>query len=283
MDEENLDIEMPKRLPRSLPEITMFRGDQFMINLAKIHDSPNCQKILNRFRSRTITLKKDDASYRVLSHWDDLDLLECERGSEKGWRRFNLIERLWVQVIIQLRKIGLSLEQIKLSKPFFFEQISHRCLLTYAEYYCLSALVLGRPVKFLILEDGQAEFLDYSELNRIEKWTSLRHFISLSINQLLSTILNKPLNVNYPLEREVNLHQYEICDLIDSEDFDSLKIVKTGNAVRGFEHQKTFSGKIPESEITEGHDEYEIRKKVLYNHVTSRTRIVKKNIKEKKQ
>jgi hypothetical protein len=283
MNEENLDIKIPTRLPRSLPEITMFRGDQFMINLIKIHDSPNCQKILSHFRLRTLALKKNDATYRVVSHWDDLGLLECERGSEKGWRRFNLIERLWVQVIIQLRKIGLSLEQIKLSKPFFFEQISSRSLFSYAEYYCLSAFVLGRPVKLLILEDGQAEFLDHSELNGIEEWTSLRHFISLSVNQLLSTMLNKSLNVKYPLEREVSLYQHEICDLMDSEDFDVLKIVKNGNRVTGFEYQKTFSGKVPEQELTDSYSNYEIRKKVVDGHVTSRTRTVRKSTKAKKQ
>ncbi|MEI8124594.1 MAG: MerR family transcriptional regulator [Parachlamydiaceae bacterium] len=282
-NETHLDnLEIPSKLPRSLPEITMFRGDQFMINLIKIHESPKCQKTIEGFRSRTLSLKKDDATYRVLSHWDNLDLLECERDGEKGWRRFNLIERLWVQVIIRLRKIGLSLEQIKLSKPFFFEQISSKCWISYVEYYCLSALILGRPVKLLVLEDGQAEFLDYAELNGIEEWTSLRHFISLSVNQMLSTVLNKPLKINHPLEREVSLHQYQICDLIDSEDFDFMKIVKNENTMTGFEYQKTFSGKIPEKELTDGYSNYEIRKKVVDDHVTSQTRTIRKSTKEKK-
>lgn len=284
MNEEiNLNVnETPSKLPRSSPEITMFRGDQFMINLISSNESPKCRKMVDSFRSRVLSLKKEDATYRVLSHWDTLGLLECERDGEKGWRRFNLIERLWVQVIIQLRKQGLSLEKIKLSKPFFFEKISDRCWVTYAEYYCLSVFALGRPVKLIVLEDGQAEFLDYSELSGIEKWTSLRHFISLSVNELLATLLKRPLKVNYPLEREVSIHQHEICDLIDSEDFDALKIVKDKGEMSGFEYAKSFSGKIPENELTEGYNDYEIKKKIVGGHVTSRTRIVRKNIKEKR-
>ena len=270
------------KLARPLPEITMFRGDQFMINLVRSYESSKCRKMVNDFRSRVLSLKKEDATYRVLSHWDTMGLLECERDGEKGWRRFNLIERLWVQVIIQLRKLGLPLEKIKLSKPFFFEKISDRCWLTYAEYYCLSVFAFARPVKLIVLEDGQAEFLDYSELSGIEELTSLRHFISLSINELLSTLLKKPLKVNYPLEREVSIHQHEICDLIDSEDFDVLKIVKDKNEMSGFEYTKSFSGKTPENELTEGYNDYEIKKKVVDGHVTSRTRIVRKNTKEKK-
>lgn len=284
MDEEiNLnEIEFPIKLPRSLPEVTMFRGDNFMINLVRFDESPKCRKMVNSFRSRVLALKKEDTTYRVLSHWDSMGLLECERDGTKGWRRFNLIERLWVQVIIQLRKLGLPLEKIKLSKPFFFERISDHCWITYAEYYCLSAFALGRPVQLIVLEDGQAEFLDHSELRGVEKWTSLRHFISLSVNQLLSTLLNKPLKVNYPLEREVSVHQHEICDLIDSEDFDALKIIKDKNEMSGFEYTKSFSGKTSENELTEGYNDYEIKKKVVDGHVTSRTRIVRKNTKEKK-
>lgn len=260
----------------------MFRGDQFMINLVRSYESPQCRKMVDDFRLRVLSLKKEDATYRVLSHWDTMGLLECDRDGEKGWRRFNLVERLWVQVIIQLRKLGLPLEKIKLSKPFFFEKISDRSWVTYAEYYCLSVIAIGRPVQLIILEDGQTEFLDYSELKGVEELTSLRHFISLSLNELLSTLLNKQLKVNYPLEREVNTYQYEICDLIDSEDFDALKIIKDKNEMSGFEYTKSFSGKIPENELTEGYNDYEIKKKVVDGHVTSRTRIVRKNIKEKK-
>src|SRR4051812_11956610 len=101
------------RLPRSLPEIAMFRGDHFARNLARSYESKKCQELIKNFRHRVLALKKEDATYRTLSHWDSMELLECERDGEKGWRRFNLIERLWVQVIIQLRKLGLSLEKIK--------------------------------------------------------------------------------------------------------------------------------------------------------------------------
>jgi hypothetical protein len=212
-----------------------------------------------------------------------MELLECEREGEKGWRRFNLIERLWVQVIIQLRKIGLSLEKIKLSKPFFFEKISDSCWINYAEYYCLSAFAIGRPVQFIVLEDGQAEFLDYAELRDAEKWTSLTHFISLSVNTLLSTVLKKPLDVNHPLEREISLDQYKICDLIDAEDFDFLKIAKDKGKMVGFEYQKSFSGKIPEQVLTENFNNYEIKKRIVDGHVTSRTRIVREKTEEQEQ
>lgn len=280
---EEFSADTSSKLPRSYPEITMFRGDHFIINLSKTYESQNCQKLIKNFRSRILTLKQEDATYRTLSHWDTMELLECEREGGKGWRRFNLIERLWVQVIIELRKIGLSLEKIKLSKPFFFEKISDDCWITYAEYYCLSAFAIARPVQFIVLQDGQAEFLDYAELREAEKWTSLTHFISLSVNNLLSAVLKKPLKVNHPLEREVSLDQYKICDLLDAEDFDFLRIVKDKGEMVGFEYQKSFSGKIPEYELTENFKNYEIKKNIVNGHVTSRTRIVREKTKEREQ
>jgi len=280
---EDFSIDTSSKLPRSHPEITMFRGDHFSINLSKTYESQNCQKLIKNFRSRILALTQEDATYRTISHWDTMGLLECERDGEKGWRRFNLIERLWVQVIIELRKIGLSLEKIKLSKPFFFEKISDSCWITYAEYYCLSAFAIARPVQLIVLEDGQAEFLDCAELKDAEKWTSLRHFISLSVNNLLSAILKKPLKINHPLEREVSLDQYKICGLIDSEDFDFLRVAKDKGEMVGFEYQKSFSGKIPEQELTENFNNYEIKKNIVNGRVASRTRIIREKAKRQKQ
>ncbi len=137
-------------------------------------------------------------------------------------------------------------------------------------------LLVGGPVQFIVLEDGQAEFLDHSELRGAEQWTPLGRFVSLSINNLLSSILKKPLKVNYPLEREVSVDQHEICDLIDSEDFDFLRIVKDKGEMVGFEYQKSFSGKISEGELTDGYNNYEIKKNVVNGHVTSRTSAVRR-------
>ncbi|MBS0626729.1 MAG: MerR family transcriptional regulator [Verrucomicrobia bacterium] len=63
-------------------------------------------------------------SYRVLNHWDEEGLLECVRDSEKGWRKFNLIEGFWVHAIEALRKMGLSFQSLGKVKRCIFHEIT---------------------------------------------------------------------------------------------------------------------------------------------------------------
>ena len=45
-------------LPRSQPEITMFRGDHFADKFDSIYESQKCQKLIENFRSEFWPLKR---------------------------------------------------------------------------------------------------------------------------------------------------------------------------------------------------------------------------------
>ncbi len=104
-------------LNRSLPQISQFREHHLNQNLTTSFESEVCQKMVENFRTRNLTLQQDDVPYRVLSHWDSAGLLECERENGSGWRRFNLIERLdylslRLEIFVEVRPLfcrGLAL------------------------------------------------------------------------------------------------------------------------------------------------------------------------------
>ena len=125
-DLENSDctLDANKGLPREgCPIISIVRGDSFWPNLIKIENSEKALHILKQLRTRKTAIEKNEIPYRVLNHWDSLNLIECDRESSKGWRRFNLIEGLWISVIKKGRELGLSLDKIAKAKPYFFENI----------------------------------------------------------------------------------------------------------------------------------------------------------------
>src|SRR5882724_9837799 len=51
-------------------------------------------------------------SGRVLSHWIKQRLLPYT-FDEKGWRKFNFIEFIWIKVIQELRRLGISIQEIE--------------------------------------------------------------------------------------------------------------------------------------------------------------------------
>lgn len=58
--------------------------------------------------------KKNGVSSRVLNHWEKMGLIPLST-KRKGhtWRRFNLIELLWLFIILKMRDVGTPLELIK--------------------------------------------------------------------------------------------------------------------------------------------------------------------------
>ena len=72
------------------------RGNAFLSHAYHICQSEKIQDLLKLFRIRTAyyDMDKDWRFYRVLSHWDSKELIECERESMDGRRKFNLIEAL---------------------------------------------------------------------------------------------------------------------------------------------------------------------------------------------
>ena len=86
-------------------------GDRFFINFATISDSEGCKKFLRHIRLWD-HLIQNIVFCRVLNHWEMQGFLECERNYESRWRKFNLIEYLWLRIVQKLREVGLPLAKI---------------------------------------------------------------------------------------------------------------------------------------------------------------------------
>ena len=84
--QEQNDVETTSRSSM----LTIFRGHTFVSNLNKLIDSKQAMKNLEILSQRYCELKIDTLSYRTLHHWDSVGLIECQRESGSGWRRFNL-------------------------------------------------------------------------------------------------------------------------------------------------------------------------------------------------
>jgi DNA-binding transcriptional MerR regulator len=278
LDEDEIeDIKSQANLTRTSCILSAVRGDSFYQNLFKACESEICKKMVEQFRLRKSIELDKSVSYRVLSHWEDLNLLECERSNETGWRKFNLIEVLWLRIIQSLRNMGLPLSKIAQIKSIYFEQISDRCPLNYNDYYLIAAIAFKEPVFFIVLpEENQAEFLTYFEFQRALKGKLLGDYICLNLNNLLNTVLVKNVSFSFPSQREVSPELNKLCDLLE-EDFDEATIQKKGKAFQKIEMEKHFESGIPDCDILEGHEDADIIKKKRKGVIVKKQRkIIKK-------
>lgn len=260
----------------SLP---IFRGEYFSLNLLKIHESKATLDMLERFHARNLVIEKTDISYRVLNHWDSLNLIEAERESSQGWRRFNLIETLWISVIKKCRDLGLSLDQIAKSKPSFFREISSKSLFKFIDYYLIGALVMKLPVFFVIFPSGNGELLSYEELNTNVTIASIQSHVSIFLNPLLNQILSKQIQWEFPVEHSLSTKETQIFDLMKEEEFDYLQILKKKNETSEVKIVKHFPGSIKEHELKQDHKNVSIENHHDDGRVVSRKRTIHKRLK----
>lgn len=68
--------------------------------------------------------KKNDLtiSYRTLNHYDSTGILISERTNPNQWRKFSSIEFIWIELVMELREIGMPLSKILILKNKLFEE-----------------------------------------------------------------------------------------------------------------------------------------------------------------
>jgi hypothetical protein len=195
----------------------MVRGEAFEDNLEALLNSKFYKNFIAVIRSNRCSISQQDVSYRVISHWDTQGLIECERDSEKGWRKFNLMETLWLQIIQELRKFGLPITTIGVTKNYFFESCNNPDAAPYIEFYLASAMALNRPVHIIVFPDGGCELFDYTEYKNALALHLLQGHLNLSLNHLLEKISVKPgTHPSYPIERELSKELSKVIDVLNS-------------------------------------------------------------------
>lgn len=224
--------------------ITIFRGHIFVSNLQKLIDSKQALQNLKSLSQRTCQLDMNLISYRTLHHWDSVGLIECGRESSKsGWRKFNLVEALWLHVIIKFRDMGVSLEKIGEAKTIFFEKIGNLNL-KFIDYYLVGVLYFKTPTFFVMPSDEVPAFLSYDEMTQAMEAGLLNNAILIHLNPLLNKIFKKiEVCSDFSSKRTLTKEQRKVCDFMDMEDFDSMKISKADGKISEVEFEKGFSRK----------------------------------------
>lgn len=79
--------------------------------------------ILNSLLSKE-SKPKNTPSARVLNHWINDGLIEVEEGKKNRIKHFKLVEKVWLNIIIEMREFGMSLENIHRVKKVLLNEVA---------------------------------------------------------------------------------------------------------------------------------------------------------------
>jgi DNA-binding transcriptional MerR regulator len=86
-------------------------------------ESINIIKLSQEIRERRFTIKDVGVAYRWISYWDSKGLLIGDY-SEGKWRKFNLVEFVWLKMILKLREFNIPIDKIKWIKENLMQTVS---------------------------------------------------------------------------------------------------------------------------------------------------------------
>lgn len=167
------------------------KGDNSLIEVfnffSAVEGNPEFKINLEKQREKTLSIKGSDVSYRVLNHWCNKGLIEDNReGNKEGvsWRRFSIFDRLWMEVIKELRGYGVSLDIIKKVREKMSRNIVENSFditnFEYAVYRC--KLTSKSQTHLVVFKDGFSEIaseLDMESASMIGDWNS---YIDINLN-----------------------------------------------------------------------------------------------------
>lgn len=125
--------------------------------------SENFAEVRAMFNKEQFTVINTGIPYRLINHWDKGGLLaNSARDSEKGWRKFSIVEVAWIRIIKHLRNFGVSLEKIAKAKKGIMRRDGY--FYRKFEFYLFVALFTNADPYVVILADGTGNLSSPAEI-----------------------------------------------------------------------------------------------------------------------
>jgi hypothetical protein len=182
MNEENTKPPLVVHAPET---IELLSSHQF---------NPSYKKSIDSYNEKVFKMSDTEVSSRIINSWESLGLLVGKQNKESKWRKFSLIEILWIEIIKELRKLGFSSEKILNVKNSIFkinEKYGKTITATFGVY--LLSINAHRDIILIIDNEGNSDMamdFEYEMSQRVDEFPNTH--IVISLNKVYSDFTRRP-------------------------------------------------------------------------------------------
>ncbi len=201
------------KIPKIKPEDQLpfhLGGDGFDIAFASYFCGDESKAVSSALNEKKHTIKDTYQSYRLINHWSSLGLLDDERSEEsRQWRKLSVLDIVWVNLLVEMRKFGFPLEKLQVAKRTLFRHADKEHPYFLLEFAVVNVLRRNSQQVVIVLEDGKAGVLseDMAQLSR--DIYGFESFLSINLNAVVSRIY-KGKDFSPVSQHSVSLNQEEI-------------------------------------------------------------------------
>jgi len=220
------------------------------LDYAFYHEDERFAHVRAFVREKRYTASKTDVTYRVLSHWDAQGLLPDGMEESNGsWRRFNFIERVWLEAIKRLRTFGLSLETIARIQKQVMRWHEKGQFYPEFEYFTAKAWFSSADPYILVLANGDADVGSSGDIELGKMLRGNKDMLLISLKSILKDMGIKRIaraDTLHSLTKE----EIELLSKIHVECSEEIKVKTDGDgAITALETTNTITDPLPNYEL----------------------------------
>ena len=231
------------------------------------------QAIFRKMNEKRARLDNKQISYRTINHWEKSGLISNTRPSGKGWRKYSIIDLVWIQVIVELRDFGFPINKIMKVK----ENLDHNDFV----FYTVIASVFRMPVFLLVFHNCDIEPAVGAEYKLTQEYFKLSTHIIINLNDILQRIFpHKDMSPKFEKTLEVSPEELDLLFMIRMENYESITIKTTAGKIEQLEASKSEKTDSRVVDLIQSGDYQDIEIKQRDQKIVYIKRIIKKRYKK---
>lgn len=172
-----------------------YRGENFLFSFSHYEqDEEEFENTKMGFREKKYKMSNADGSYRNINHWESQGLLLKDvQEQENSWRKFSMVDLIWISIIAESRRLGIGITPLKRLKQILFGYYGENGDTHYFEYCCLQVME-KRKVSLVILQDGTGDFCLDDEVAKVDvlcETYSPNSYYVINFNRVMSKLFGK--------------------------------------------------------------------------------------------
>ncbi|HBD24592.1 MAG: hypothetical protein A2566_02625 [Candidatus Zambryskibacteria bacterium RIFOXYD1_FULL_40_13] len=170
------------------PDSFIERKEEYHKEFEKYHSSKEYEGFWRNMRIKKFNVVDTEVNYRMMHHWGVNDLLPDGVIEGGAWRKFTLVELVWVKAIVRMRNAGISLDKIKLAKESLIKFDKKKESYPLLEFYIAQALSTQNDPCIIVISNGDTYLGSISEVKFDKIFKNHFDVLLLSLGSILTNL-----------------------------------------------------------------------------------------------
>jgi hypothetical protein len=211
---------------KTLLSDNVLTSEDFKFRFQDYFKNPAAKSISKMLNDLKNPIRSNVASSRQVNNWGSLGLIDDNRESVEEWRKYSVVEALWLNIIYELRCFGYTVNQIKLLKANLEKgKDKVNSVMPLLEYCTFLALSTKISMVLLVFNDGSAIPLPYEEYKANIVEHEFPNHIRIDLNEILQRFFpDHNVRPQYPLEMSLSYEEAELLSFIRMGNYEKVEI-----------------------------------------------------------